>query len=306
MGPPQARNAGVRVVPPAKVVDDLRPPHATFAAFPGEAELAALRNWYAGVGALEAVVSRYLGHLHVSDSSARSKLSRIRQRLATHARERNRPDLAEANLERADRGDSSSISRAIETLRWLPLPALTDPVRRWLPPRIVAPLETHGLHRLVDIAVRIPRRRYWWHPISGLGMAGVRRVEALFVAHPEPGERVGAVEPTRPQMPLAPWETLRVPEKRRNGTASARTVPCAQGSLTTRPGSRGSHCARRPALHSSHLLQGGEAPDALGNRRARVRPVTQSGALTQEKSYRNCKQEPDSSFSRKCDAAYRY
>ncbi|MDN7868763.1 phage integrase family protein [Burkholderia multivorans] len=187
-----------------------RSPNISLTRFPSDAELAALRSRYEGVGAREAV-SRYLDHQRVTNASARSTLGRIRRRLAAYARERNRPDLAAAFLEQPAQSGSPSISRAIETLRKLPLPlpALADPVSLWLPPRIVAALMDHGLHTIADLVVPIRFRRRWWEPVRGLRAAGASHIEAFLAAHRDLEERAYTALAASP---LAPWETLRVPE----------------------------------------------------------------------------------------------
>ncbi|KVW12569.1 hypothetical protein WK92_24980 [Burkholderia ubonensis] len=48
--------------------------------FPDEAELAALRSWYAGLGA-RAAVARYLGDRRAVGASSRGVLGRIRRQL---------------------------------------------------------------------------------------------------------------------------------------------------------------------------------------------------------------------------------
>ncbi|WP_069263876.1 phage integrase family protein [Paraburkholderia nodosa] len=199
-----------------------RSPNISLTRFPSDAELAALRSRYEGVGAREAV-SRYLDHQRVTDASARSALGRVRRRLAAYARERNRPDLAAAFLEQPAQGGSPSISRAIETLRRLPLPlpALADPVSMWLPPRIVTALMAHGLHTIADLVVRIRFRHRWWEPVRGLGAAGASHIEAFLAAHSDLGERAYAALAASP---LAPWETLRVPEAL-NGTRGQFRAP---------------------------------------------------------------------------------
>src|SRR5436309_16129010 len=61
--------------------------------FPDAASLAALRAWYEGLPARDAVV-RYLGARKADGASSRGILGAIRRQLASFARRRQRPDLA--------------------------------------------------------------------------------------------------------------------------------------------------------------------------------------------------------------------
>ncbi len=70
---------------------------------------------------------------------------------------------------------------------------------------MVAALQTHGIRTLADLTVRIPRRRRWWTAIDWLGVAGARRVEGFFAAHPARPLIVAA-----PTGDVVPWEQLRV------------------------------------------------------------------------------------------------
>ncbi|WP_250528448.1 phage integrase family protein [Caballeronia sp. GAWG2-1] len=181
--------------------------------FPDDAELAALRAWYAGLDA-RAAVARYLGDRKVPGTSARGVLGRIRRALATYAASRHRVDLVEAFVERCA-ASADTVARAIETLRNLPAPELhiADAIDQWLPPRVVAALQAHGIRTLADLTVRIPRRRRWWISIDGLGVAGARRVEAFFAAHPALTERARALIDAAPAGDVVPWEQLRVPHE---------------------------------------------------------------------------------------------
>ncbi|MBN3788948.1 phage integrase family protein [Burkholderia sp. Ac-20353] len=182
-------------------------------AFPDDAELAALRAWYAGLEA-RAAVARYLGDRKAPGISARGVLGRIQRALIAFATSRHRDDLAEVfGTRSAASGDT--VTRAIETLRNLPAPEphIADEIDRWLPPRVVAALQTHGIRTLAELTVRIPRRRRWWTAIVGLGTAGARCVEAFFAAHPALTERARALVAATPAGPIVPWEQLRVPHE---------------------------------------------------------------------------------------------
>lgn len=69
-------------------------------AFPDDAELAALRAWYAGLGA-RAAVARYSGDRKARGASAHGVLGRIRRALISYAASRHRADLAEVFGERS-------------------------------------------------------------------------------------------------------------------------------------------------------------------------------------------------------------
>ncbi|WP_063534825.1 site-specific integrase [Burkholderia sp. MSMB1589WGS] len=182
--------------------------------FPDEAELAALRGWYAGLDARVAV-TRYLGDCCDAGESSRGVLGQIRRRLVAYALARHRADLAATFVVRPTKTSADSVSRAIEVLRNLPVPAplITDTVEQWLPPRIVEALHAHGVRNLADLTVRIPRRRRWWSAIAGLGVTGARRIEAFFAAHPALTERALALIVAAPVGDIVPWEQLRVPHE---------------------------------------------------------------------------------------------
>lgn len=94
-----------------------------------------------------------------------------------------------------------------------PMPLITDTIDLWLPPRIVEALHAHGIRTLADLTVWIPRRRCWWSAIAGLGVAGARRIEAFFAAHPALSERARALIVAAPSGGIVPWEQLRVPHE---------------------------------------------------------------------------------------------
>lgn len=183
-------------------------------AFPDEAELAALRSWYAGLHA-RAAVARYLGDRRASGASSRSILGRIRRRLVAYARVRHREDLAAAFVDRPSNASADVVARAIDALRHLPVPEphISDEIGAWLPPRVVAALRAHGIRTLADLTVRIPRRRRWWSAIDGLGVAGARHVEAFFAAHPALTERARELIASAPSSVIVPWEQIRVPHE---------------------------------------------------------------------------------------------
>ncbi|MBY4694825.1 site-specific integrase [Burkholderia latens] len=179
--------------------------------FPDDAELAALRAWYAGLDA-RAAVARYLGERKAPGASSRGVLGRIRRALVAFATSRQRGDLADAFRDRSA-ASGAAIARAIDALRSLPPPAphIADEIDQWLPARVVTALRAHGIRTLADLTVRIPRRRRWWSAIEGLGVAGARHVEAFFAAYPELTERARAMIVAIPTGNIVPWEQLRVP-----------------------------------------------------------------------------------------------
>ncbi|WP_175924236.1 phage integrase family protein [Burkholderia latens] len=180
--------------------------------FPDDAELAALRAWYAGLDAT-AAVARYLGDRRIAGASSRGILGQIRRRLIAYAQGRHRADLTAAFVVRPTSASTDAVARAIQALRNLavPMPQITDAVEQWLPPRIVVALHAHGIRTLADLTVRIPRRRRWWSAIAGLGVAGARRIEAFFAVHPALTERARALIVAAPSCDVVPWEQLRVP-----------------------------------------------------------------------------------------------
>ena len=183
---------------------------------PDAASLAALRAWYEGWSATDAV-AQYLEGCRVDGQSARGMIGSIRRRLIVFARSRHRPDLAalfdHAVSQRAQR--ARAVARAIDTLRSLPaaVPLIGDDVELWLAPRAAAALRVQGINTLAALTLRVPRRRRWWAPISGLGAAGARRIEAFFAAHPQLTERARALVPACPVDGVVPWEQLVVPRE---------------------------------------------------------------------------------------------
>lgn len=190
------------------------PLDAAESGFPDEAELAALRSWYAGLDARDAV-DRYLGERRAAGTSSRSILGRIRRRLVAYARARHREDLAAAFVDHPSNASADVVARTIDALRHLPVPEphISDEIGAWLPPRVVAALRAQGIRTLADLTVRIPRRRRWWSAIEGLGVAGARHVEAFFAAHPALTERARALIASAPSSVVVPWEQIRVPHE---------------------------------------------------------------------------------------------
>lgn len=183
---------------------------------PDAASLAALRAWYEGPSAREAV-ARYLGHAKADGQSSRGMLGAIRRRLIRFARRRHREDLAALfNQSLSQRSQHArAVARAIELLPTLslPQPLIGDDIAQWLHPRAVRALQAQGIKTLAALTVRIPRRRRWWAAIPGLGAAGARRIEAFFAAHPPLTERARALVVVEPSQDIVPWEHIAVPHE---------------------------------------------------------------------------------------------
>ncbi|WP_454742966.1 phage integrase family protein [Cupriavidus necator] len=184
--------------------------------FPDAASLAALRAWYEGLSARDAVM-HYLGERKASGQSARGILGHIRRLLAEFARRRQRQDLAALFAHGAAErvGRAKAINQAIDVLRRLPSPEpqVSDDIGQWLPARAVGALRAHGIETLADLTVRIPRRRRWWTAVPGLGPASARRIEAFFAEHLQLTERARALIAVTDRGEIVPWEQLRLPHE---------------------------------------------------------------------------------------------
>lgn len=199
---------------------------------PDAASLATLRAWYEGLSAREAVV-RYLGHARADGESSRRYIGAIRRQLERFADRRHQPDLAE--LFRCSPSQRSAlarkVTRALDLLPTLPLPQplIGDAVGEWLDSRAVRALEAEGIKTLSALTVRIPRRRRWWVAVPGLGVAGARRIEAFFAAHPELTARARELVVSSQVSSVTPWERLVVPADvdGTRGTFRAPAATCA-------------------------------------------------------------------------------
>jgi len=167
-------------------------------ALPDLASLAALRAWHEGLTA-RAAVERYLPHRKANGQSSRGILGRIRRQLVACATARQRDDLIPLFTHpAADRArHAAQVVAALDVLRAtpIPVPQPADPVRRWLPPRIVRALAAAGVDSCADLLVRIAHRRGWWRTIPGLGRHGAHHVAAFVAAHPELARRAAARVP---------------------------------------------------------------------------------------------------------------
>ncbi|CAG2138074.1 Tyrosine recombinase XerC [compost metagenome] len=200
----------------ARQTATLPSPPADPAGFPDAAALAALRAWYEGLPARDAVV-RYLNERKASGQSARGILGHIRRQLSDFARRRQRDDLAALFEHGASErvGRAKAISQAVDLLRRLPppQPEVVDDIGQWLPPRAVQALRAHGIATLADLTVRIPRRRRWWTAVPGLGPASARRIEAFFAEHPQLTDRARALIAVADRGVIVPWEQLCLPHE---------------------------------------------------------------------------------------------
>ncbi|MEO6277768.1 site-specific integrase [Roseateles sp.] len=182
---------------------------------PNAASLAALRAWYEGLSAREAV-ARYLGHSKADGESSRGMLGAIRRQLIALARAKHRKDMAalftHPDSERAKH--ARAVAHAIEVLPTLVAaePLIGDDIAQWLAPRAVRALQAQGIKTLAALTLRIPRRRRWWTTVPGLGAASARQIEAFFAAHPQLTERARALVPIAAPQAIAPWELLTVPQ----------------------------------------------------------------------------------------------
>ena len=134
----------------------------------------------------------------------------VRRDIAAFARSRHRDDPAKRFAGPARKGPTAArhVANAIDQLRLaaVPLPLIGDGVERWLEPRVAALLRKAGIKTLVDLTLRVPRRRRWWVDIGGLGVAGARRIEAFFAAHPDLTDRARALVVTpAPESPRQRW-----------------------------------------------------------------------------------------------------
>ncbi|MBP8183769.1 MAG: integrase, partial [Rhodoferax sp.] len=203
-------------------------------AFPSEAELAALRGWYAGLSSRESV-ARYLTAQKVSGQSSRGMIGQIRRQLISIAHQRHRADLADLlghpDGERAQH--TRSVTRAIEALRAAPepVPRITDDVSLWLSARSVNALYAQGIKTLAQLTVRVPRRRRWWTVVPGLGAKGARQIEAFFAAHPQLTERARELVVAERTQTIVPWERLEVPDEL-NGTRGSFRGPRSSCTLS--------------------------------------------------------------------------
>ncbi|MDR6208077.1 hypothetical protein QF025_006878 [Paraburkholderia graminis] len=272
-----------RATPSTRVpLTDTLPP-----SFPDTASLSALRAWYAGVAAHEAV-ERYCPQALEGSQSARGVIGRIRRQLAGFALSRHRADLA--RLFQCAVGERSrhrkAATRALDILPTLsiPQPQVSDAVDDWLPARVVPMLHQHGIRTLADLTVRIPRRQRWWRTIAGLGVRSARHIRAFFASHPVLTERARALilvatpEPAVPRenIPCHMTSTARAaPSAHRGRCARSRPITTirrsAPGSTGTKPPKLSVPIAGKPSACCAGRLP--SAAKRCLRSRARMRPL---------------------------------
>ncbi|TWO68083.1 tyrosine-type recombinase/integrase [Caenimonas sedimenti] len=183
--------------------------------FPESGEILALRARMQGVAAGEAI-SRYAPQRRPRGGSARQALADIRTDLVRFAGVRGRVDLAQAIGESISQGMAglARFERAIELLRALPPagPEIGDEVGRWLPARVAAALQAHGIGTLAELTLRVPRNKAWWRGIPGMGPSAARTVERFFATHPELTARARALAVADAVTEIQPLERQRTPE----------------------------------------------------------------------------------------------
>lgn len=222
---------------------------------PDADSLAALRAWYEGLSAREAV-ARYLGQRKADGESSRGILGRVRRQLAAYARQLHRGDLA-ALFSHPDSERSKharAVAKAVELLPTLvvPEPLIGDDVAQWLPARAAKALHAQGIKTLAALTVRIPRRRRWWIAIPGLGAAGARQIEAFFAAHPQLTERARSLVVLDTPEDIVPWEHIVVPRDV-DGSQGAFRAPRATCTLSATNDYEAVHAWL--ALHDSAATQ---------------------------------------------------
>lgn len=185
------------------------------ASMPDAASLAALRAWYEGISASDAV-SRYLDHTKAVGQSSRAMLSAIRKQLKDQARRLHRSDLADVfvHSDKTRTQHATAVTRAMDVLPRLvmPVPLMGDSVSTWFEPRAATALTNADITTLASLALRVQRRRGWWVAITGLGLTSARRIEAFFAEHPALLQQVSALVRKEQTDPIVPWERLSVPE----------------------------------------------------------------------------------------------
>ena len=193
---------------------------------PNSSEQAALRAWFEGIDARDAVV-RYLGHAKATGQSSRGMLSQIRRRLALHARAVGRSDLADVFEKTGPRRTERArvVASAMTALEAAPrYPHLGDDVSQWLPARFARVLSASQIQTLADLTVRIPRRRQWWRAIDGLGVVGAKTIERFFAAYPTLTDRARRLIAVEPAGEVVPWDRL-TPRRELDGSQGAFRAP---------------------------------------------------------------------------------
>jgi integrase len=158
-----------------------RAPSLTAPLNPHQAAL--LRSWAAGLS-WSFIVQNYRPGCAASDVV--QEVETLVAGLQAHARLYGRPELASAlnGPPRKEAAWQAAAERAIDRIPRLtpPQPALADPLPRWFPPRLCAPLERTGLKTLGDVA-RAAALAGWWQPVPGFGAKAAATVRDFFAHH---------------------------------------------------------------------------------------------------------------------------
>lgn len=148
-------------------------------------DTALLRGWVRGLPFLT-LAELYLPG--ATPSEAKYRVQALLETLITRAERANRSDLADTltSERKASEHWQREAESAIELITRLPepRPTLTDPVDRWLPPRIAQPLIRAGLATLGKVA-QTGAVADWWRAVPRLGEAGAEEVRRLFADNPQ-------------------------------------------------------------------------------------------------------------------------
>lgn len=205
---------------------------------PSADAIAALRAWYEGLSARDAV-RRYLGQLKADGQSSRAILSAIRLRLVKAAQARHRHDLEPALTGASDPNASTKrtvrlFNAALDSLSAtpLPVPRTTDDVQHWIGRRTANALHGAGVVSMADLLVRVRRRRTWWRDVKGIGAIAAAQVERFLAGQPQLVAAVAAL-PSAASSALVPWERLQVPQQL-DGSRGAFRAPLESCALEAR------------------------------------------------------------------------
>lgn len=182
------------------------------------ADHALLRGWLHGLPWLVLSDAYLPGKL---PSEAKAHAEALLAALAARARRSGREDLAArlAGGRQASERWRREADAAIEAILRLPepRPAPADPVSRWFPERIAAPLARAGIATLADIAAAAELAD-WWRRIPRIGADAAESLRRLFADSPGLGplREVVIEPPAEPERPpsadVAPLEYFSAPE----------------------------------------------------------------------------------------------
>lgn len=180
-------------------------------------QMALLRAWAAGLSWF-AITRTYCPERE--PSAVMAEVEALLAELAAFARQAGRPELAAALTggPRADPGWERAAQHAFATIPRLTLPDAQpdDPIDRWFPARIAAPLRRKGLVTLADLA-GFAAVAGWWRQVPRLSGPALRELRAFFQAQPrlpplQEAEWLPApVEPRPPTTEVAPLDLFLPP-----------------------------------------------------------------------------------------------